>query len=172
MNIFLNFYIEHMNPRERAKYYNDHNIIKMGENCEIFTNVIFGEEHYLIELGNNVKIASGVKLLTADKGIQVASGLMNENDCEIVGPITIGNNVFIGMSCTILPNVKIGNNVVVGAHSVITSDVPDNTVVAGNPAKTICSIEQYFEKNKEYIHSTQKMSQKDKKDFYTKLFNK
>lgn len=53
------------------------------------------------------------------------------------GKPIIGNNVSLGVSVTIIGNVHIGNNVVVGAGSVVVKDVPDNCVVAGNPARVI-----------------------------------
>ncbi len=53
------------------------------------------------------------------------------------GRPVIGNNVSLGASVTIIGHVKIGNNVTVGAGSVVVKDVPDNCVVAGNPAKII-----------------------------------
>ena len=53
------------------------------------------------------------------------------------GKPTIGNNVSLGASVTIIGNVHIGDNVIVGAGSVVVKDVPDNCVVAGNPAKII-----------------------------------
>lgn len=49
----------------------------------------------------------------------------------------IGNNVIVGINSIILPGIKIGNHVVIGAGSVVTNDVPDNTIVAGNPARII-----------------------------------
>jgi maltose O-acetyltransferase len=52
-------------------------------------------------------------------------------------PVTIGNNVWIGRSCTILPGVSIGDNAVVAAGSVVTKNVPPNTLVGGVPAKAI-----------------------------------
>jgi maltose O-acetyltransferase len=52
-----------------------------------------------------------------------------------IGLVKIGDNVFIGAGSIILPNVKIGNNVIIGAGSIVTKDVPDNSLVAGNPAK-------------------------------------
>ena len=56
-------------------------------------------------------------------------------------PVTIGNDVWIGVNCTILPGVTIGNNVVVAAGAVVTKDVPDNCIVGGVPAKVIREIE-------------------------------
>lgn len=52
-------------------------------------------------------------------------------------PITIGNDVWIGGNVTVIGGVHIGNNVVIGAGAVVTSDVPDNTVVSGVPARKI-----------------------------------
>ena len=55
---------------------------------------------------------------------------------------TIGNNVSLGVNVTIIGDVKIGNNVVVGAGSVVVSDIPDNCVVVGNPAKIIRKVSE------------------------------
>ena len=60
-------------------------------------------------------------------GEQRAQGL------EIAKPIQVGNNVWIGANVSILPGVSIGNNVVIGAGSVVTKNIPDNVVAAGNP---------------------------------------
>lgn len=66
-------------------------------------------------------------------------------------PIIIGNNVFVGWGAIILPGVVIGSNVVVAAGSVVTRDIPDGSVVAGNPAKIIKSIDSYLEKYKQLL---------------------
>ena len=58
----------------------------------------------------------------------------------------MGDNVFVGAITTILPGVQIGNNVIIGAGSVVTRSIPDNMVAAGNPAKVICSLEDYKSK--------------------------
>jgi len=55
----------------------------------------------------------------------------------ITKPITIGENTFIGARAMILPGVSIGNQVIVGAMSVVSKDIPDHQVQAGNPAKKI-----------------------------------
>lgn len=64
------------------------------------------------------------------------------------GGVKIGNNVFIGIKSTILKGVHVGNNVIIGANSLVNKDVPDNCVVAGNPARVVMSLEQYYEKRK------------------------
>lgn len=62
------------------------------------------------------------------------------------GKIHIGNNVFISSKSTILYGVNIGNNVIIGAGSIVTKDIPDNSIVAGAPAKFIKSFDDYISK--------------------------
>ena len=61
----------------------------------------------------------------------------------------MGDNVYIGVHTVILPGVKIGNNVIIGAGSVVTKDIPDNSVAAGTPARVIKSSQEYLEKAKQ-----------------------
>ena len=67
-------------------------------------------------------------------------------EIDIIKPIIIGDNVYIGYEAVILPGVTIGNNVVIGARSVVTKDVPSNCVAVGSPARVIKSLNDY-EKN-------------------------
>lgn len=108
------------------------------------------DEPGLISFGDNVCVASDVTFVTHD----VIDKVLNNMDYNInfnynAGPIEIGNNVFIGCNVLILPNVKIGNNVIIAAGSVVTKDVANNSVVAGNPAKTVGTFEQYVNNRKE-----------------------
>ncbi len=64
------------------------------------------------------------------------------------GQVAIGNNVFIGEGSFILRNVTIGSNVIIGAATVVTKDIPDNSVVTGIPAKIVMSLEDYYDKRK------------------------
>lgn len=117
--------------------------MKVGENFGRLNGVILDPSHcWLIEIGDNVTMAPRVHVLAHD-----ASTKQFLNYTKI-GRVTIGNNVFIGAESVILPGVTIGNNVVVGANSTVTKDIPDNTVVAGTPAKVLCTLEEYLEKEK------------------------
>ena len=69
------------------------------------------------------------------------SPMKRRNHLAVAEPVTIGDDVWIGGNVTILPGVTIGNNVVVGGGSVVTKDIPDNSVAVGNPAKVIRTIE-------------------------------
>lgn len=65
-----------------------------------------------------------------------------------IGIVEIGNNVFIGADSIVLCNTRIGDNVIIGAGSVVTKDVPSNSVYAGNPAKLVCTFEEYQKKHR------------------------
>lgn len=102
---------------------------------------------WLISIGNNVTLASRVYILAHDASTKK---FLNYSK---IGRVQIGDNVFIGAHSVILPNVKIGNNSIIGANSVVTKSIPDNCVVAGNPAKIICSTEDYIDKNKQLMNN-------------------
>lgn len=141
--------------------------VEIGENCSFLGRVVWGSEPYLIKIGNNVKITSGVRFVTHDGGVFVLRNLKNDKSLDIFGRITIGNNVFIGIDSLILPGVEIGDNVVIGANSVVTKSLKSNAVYAGCPAKYICSIEEYYQKNEQFFLSTKELSPKEKKKLLT-----
>jgi maltose O-acetyltransferase len=65
-----------------------------------------------------------------------------------IGKVSIGAHVFIGAGSIILPGVSIGNDVVIGVGSIVTHDVPPGSVAVGNPARVICSIEDFLKRKK------------------------
>ena len=97
----------------------------------------------LVEIGDNFISAPGSYILAHDASLLAAYGKYK------LGKTIIGNNVFLGVNSVVLPGVKIGNNVVVGAGCVVTKDIPDNVVVAGNPGKIICTVEDLHRKREE-----------------------
>lgn len=124
--------------------------IRIGEQVTIFeprNTFIDDTRPCLLGIGNNVKISRGVTILTHDYSWSVING-KNGDILGAAGKVIIGNNVFIGMQATILMGVEIGNNVIIGANSLVTKDIPDDCVVAGNPARIICSLSDYIEKRK------------------------
>lgn len=126
--------------------------VTIGENCRILTKS-FGSEPYLIKIGNHCKITSGVKFVTHDGGTWILRPNKDYLGSKF-GTIVINDNCFIGIQSIIMPNVEIGPNSVVGAGSVVTRNIPPNCVYAGNPAKFICSYEEYLKKSMNNIGNT------------------
>lgn len=123
---------------------------KRGE-VKLYGSVNWSTEPWLITLGNNVHITSGVKFITHDGGTLLFRNLIP--DLEITKPITVGNDVYIGNNVIILPGVTIGNRVIIGAGAVISHDIPDNSVAVGVPARVIKSADDYLAKiSRESLH--------------------
>lgn len=115
--------------------------LTVGKNTHIYSaEGIDSGLPWLIEIGDNCTISSGVSILAHDASTNIVRCATK------IGRVTIGNNVFIGARSVVLCNTRIGDNVIVGAGSVVTHDLPGNGVYAGNPAKYICSIQEYREK--------------------------
>lgn len=128
----------------RKLHMHDHVVIKVkgslsiGERCSInpFSRII---AHERITIGDRVLIAQFVSILDHDHSFSKDYGDI-KFDSYISSPITIGNNVWIGDKVTIAKGVNIGNNVIIAANSVVTKDVPGNTLFGGVPGKVIKKI--------------------------------
>ena len=117
--------------------------MKVGKNFQRMSGVLIDDSHaWLIEIGDNVTLAPRVHILAHDASTKMFLGYTK------IGRVTIGSNVFVGAETVILPNVTIGDNVIIGANSTVTHDVTSGMVVAGTPAKVICSLEDYLSKEK------------------------
>lgn len=114
--------------------------VNYGKHTKIGQNVFINFDCVFLDLGgitieDNVLIAPRVSLLS--EGHPVAP---NERQSLIPGRIHIGKNAWIGAGAMILPGVTVGENAVVAAGSVVSKDVPANTVVGGVPAQHIKNI--------------------------------
>lgn len=125
----------------------------MGEGSRVHAPLTAIRPH-CVKIGRDVTVMPGSLMMSAggitiDDGALIAANVQlisNNHDlyerriitCE---PVRIGRNAWIGAGATILPGVTVGDNAVVGAASVVTRDVPPDTIVAGNPARFIRRIQ-------------------------------
>ena len=132
----------------------------IGENVHLMSSSIDKYTAFLIEIGNNVTITNAI-VLAHDASTKSFIGYTK------IQKTTIGNNVFIGMGAIVQAGSHIGNNVIIGAGANVNGVIPDNSVVLGNPAKVVCSIDEYVNKNKERMEKSlvvEKMCSDMKKD--------
>lgn len=98
-----------------------------------------------VEIGENCRITEHVEILAHDYSYAVLRP--THHAMLTKSAVTkIGSNVFIGVYSIIMGGATIGDNVIVGSGSVVTGVIPSNVVVGGNPAKIICSLDEYYEK--------------------------
>jgi acetyltransferase-like isoleucine patch superfamily enzyme len=128
----------------------------------------FGSEPYLVTLGDHVTVTANVQFVTHDGGVWVFR--KDEPDIDVFGEIVVGNNVFIGYGVIIMPGVHIGNNVVIGAGAIVTKNVPNDVVVAGVPARIVCSLSEYRETTMSKCLRIKNLSASDKKQLLLAKF--
>lgn len=115
----------------------------VGKDFNMLDGVIIDQSHtWHIQIGDSVTLAPRDHILAHD-----ASTKMHLNYTRI-GKVKIGNRVFVGAGSIILPGVTIGDNVIIGAGSLVSRDIPSGCVVAGNPAKILCSLDKFLEKRR------------------------
>ena len=142
--------------------------VKIGVNCVISGRNHWSSEPYLIEIGNNVRIASGTKFFTHG-GITMIRRYYNNPQLDRFGKIKVGDFTSFGENCIINPGVTIGRCCVIGAGSVVTKSIPDGCMVGGNPAKFICYTEDFYNRIKEKSTGTYGMNPKQKKKYLLSL---
>ena len=113
--------------------------VKIGSNVAIYSSNLDLLYPELISIGDNVTITNATILTHDDSPVIWLKK-------RRVAPVTIGSNVFVGYQSLILPGIEIGDNCIIAAGSIVTKNVPANSVVAGNPARVIKSLTDYTTK--------------------------
>ena len=133
--------------RKRTQYIKEHDILgAMGENC-VWGPWLVPLYPKLIKLHDNVRVHKTATIVTHD----VINGFLKTSKPdydfgheERLGCVELMDNVYIAMNVTIMPDVRIGPNCIVTAGSVVTSDIPENSVASGNPAKVIGRFDMFL----------------------------
>lgn len=115
----------------------DGGVVRIGESSRI--NGAYIHAQLGISIGQNCVIAAGVNIIDSN-GHEVVSANRTVGRDEPL-PIEIGDNVWIGLNAIILKGARIGKNSVIGANSVVSGVFPDNSLIVGNPARVVKTIE-------------------------------
>ena len=130
MKLLVNLYWKYIaSPEAYARYLG----VKIGNNCLIATR-FWSSEPYLIEIGSNCQITSGVRFHTHGGGNPVRNLCP---DFDVFGKIKVEDWAYIGTGTQVMPGVTIGSNVVIGGGSVVVKDIPSNVVAVGNPCRVV-----------------------------------
>ena len=121
--------------------------VRVGDDCRFIATTVtsWGSEPYLITIGDHVTLTAGVRLITHDGAVWPFR--RDHPEIDRFGPITIEDDCFLGLGAMVLPGVTIGASSVVGAGAIVHRDVPARSVVAGVPARVVCSIDDYWAKH-------------------------
>ena len=137
------------NSRAYIRYLRE-NGVKIGNNCIIRypeTARIDITRPSLVTIGDNVDMNMNFQLLTHDWCSRVFRNYYHDF-INSSGKVIIGNNIYFGTNCAVLKGVTIGDNSIIGAYSLVTKDIPANSVAAGIPCRVICSLDEYYERRK------------------------
>lgn len=133
---------------QRVKYIYKHNVFDAcGDNLFFQPRKLPADPKY-IRFHNNVVVAADVTFVTHDVIYIMMRNMGVQPVAQHMDCIEVMDNVFIGLGSIIMPGVRIGSNSIVAAGSIVTKDVPPNSIVGGNPAKIIGSFDTFFQKRK------------------------
>ena len=165
MNILRQLYNVFLKRRNPVKWARKIGVV-VGDNTMIAPSVVFSSEPYLIQIGSNVQITNNVFIHTHGGGNCIRK---QHPDFDCFGKVIIDDWVYVGAFSQIMPGCTIGEGSLIAAGSIVTKSVAPHSVMAGNPARFICTTEEYYERNKKYDVKTKGMSSDSKRDFLLNL---
>ena len=159
--IYERFLMEH-SPQKYARHIG----VNVGTDTLIGKGCEFSSEPYLITIGSHCQLTSHVAFFTHGGGNVIRR---EHPRFDVFGKIVVEDWAYIGAHSLIMPGVTIGRAAMVAAGAVVTKSVPPGMVVAGNPARQIGSVADYYERNKTFDMGSKGMSQKQKRRFLLSL---
>jgi len=112
-------------------------VVEIQDAVTLANNVYICADYTSITIGRDTAIGSNVQIIDSDFHSREKDSSLVRSRQSQSKPVRIGNNVFIGNNVIVLKGVTVGSHSTIGAGSVVTQDVPSNTVVAGNPARIV-----------------------------------
>lgn len=136
--------------------------VEVGAGCRIYTRN-FGSEPFLVSIGSRVTVTSGVQFITHDG----STWLVRDGNGRRFrfAPVTVGDDVFIGVNSIVLPGVSIGSRCVIGAGSVVTKSIPSGSVAVGTPARVVGTYENFHDRMINNCISEQDVPNKNSIDY-------
>lgn len=119
---------------EHGAYFGRGDEVRIGDRSGIGVNCRL---HGPVTIGRDVMMGPDVVIIATNHGFADVTRPMIEQGHETPDPVEIGDDVWIGTRAVILPGVRVGKGAIIGAGAVVTKNVPDYTIVAGNPARVI-----------------------------------
>ncbi len=135
-------------------------------NHNLIMSKFWDTEAYLIKIGSYCQLTEESRIYTHG-GALLAREKYPQFD--FFGKVELGDRVYVGAGARIMPGVTIGDNVLIASGSIVTKSIPSNVVVAGNPAKFVCTMDEYIEKNLPYNTDSKKLDSLAKKKFLLTL---
>jgi maltose O-acetyltransferase len=123
--------------------------VKIGDGTCVYRNVILTDGEGLIHIGKNC-VLTGCTILAHDASTNRLLGL-KYGETSITQQVIIEDDCFIGYGSIVLMGVRVGKGSIVGAGAIVTRDVPPNSVVAGNPARVVCTVDELVKKRIQLI---------------------
>ncbi len=149
---FLIGYLIYLDPRLYMKYYTKllkFQGLKMKGKPRFIAKSVKFDDFDRISIGDRLIASMYVQFLTHDYSYTtalIANNQTPDTDTAVLKDITVGDNVFIGLNSILMPGTNVGNHVIIGAGSVVRGNIPDYSLLLGNPAKIIGDVREYGEK--------------------------
>ncbi len=137
--------------------------VKIGNDCRLISVFpsTFSSEPYLVSIGDHVSM-TGPQFLTHDGAVWIFREQFP--DIELFGRIQVGNNVFVGYGAILLPNTVVSDCSVIAAGAVVKGKFPPRVVLGGVPARILCPVEDYFQRNREHFSYSRRTASGNKKE--------